>query len=414
MRLSRLAALAGSLACAARFSFAQHIHADSAKGPSWSWSFDWRATGLYVNEATRRGAREFALADWEQVWVQRRIGAASLGFGAQTSIAPFILGGDGTPQLLQTGGTYRHAWLHDRMHPPPGVMLIGGQFVAPRFVLQALAVGAPPLGPEPYHHRASAQWDVFAPLGHHWQDATHTSFGVVNAAMGAGPLWLEAGAFNARENDETHPVVDYRGARLDSYAARITLGLSSASLAAWTGFLNEPHRLDPTTRMHRMGASLRLNPDIGTPGWTTLIVWGMNVHHHGAGSHLLLHAEPGASPHHESRSALVESTAEVKYGWHLFGRAEFVEKNGEELGFLGGDLTTIYPIKGVSVGAAHEMFGRVPGAAITFGVRASMELVPEDLRATYGTRTPAGAAVFIRLRSFRPSMVGDVKMTDRF
>jgi hypothetical protein len=250
-------------------------------------------------------------------------------------------------------------------------------------------------------HRASAASDPFAPLGHHWQDATHSSFGVVSVGLKLGPAWLLGSAFNAREGDETHPVVDFRGARLDSYAGKISFSGDWWSASAWTGFLNEPHRLDPTTRMHRMGASLRTTGQgfRAVDVWTTTAIWGMNVHHHGAGGHAVLHAEPGASPHHESRSVLLESTLNMYYEGSIFARAEFVEKNGEELGFLGGDLTTLYPIRSFVLGGVRELrFSARHSWVLGAGARASMNFVPEELRATYGTRRPMGMAIFLTIK----------------
>jgi hypothetical protein len=391
-----------ALACIAAPALAQHdMHTASARTGHWTFNTGWSAFGLYVDEGTKRGDNQFALLDWESFTLSRSFSQGSLSIGAMTSLAPLINGDGGVPQLLQTGGTYRHAWLHDRLHPGAAVMHLGVTYSGPVSAAIAL-VGSPPLGPAPYLHRASAEFDPLPPLGHHWQDASHQSFGVVSIGMTRGALTLEGGAFNARENDENHPVMDFRGARLDSYAGRVTFSApANVVVSAWTGFLNEPHRLDPTTRMHRMGASISQTQVGLVEGsvWNTTALWGMNVHHHGEGSHLLLHAAPGASPHHKSHSALVESTFELTSKGSIFARAEFVEKNGEELGFLGGDLTTLYPVKSIVVGGTKQLFSRL-STAVSIGARASMEFLPEELRATYGTRRPAGFAVFVRLRRF--------------
>jgi hypothetical protein len=403
VKLFRLAALAGSLACAARLSFAQHAaHVPSASPVAdWSFSFDWKVTGLYINEGTTRGSAQFAVLDWESFALARQIGDGRLALGGMTTLSPFINGGSGTPQLLQTGGTYRHAWVHDRMHASPAMMTLGATYTRPGLFVNLLAVGPPQLGPDSYMHRASAASDPFAPLGHHWQDATHSSFGVASVGFKLGPAWLSGSAFNAREKDETHPVMDFRGARLDSYSGKISIAGDWWSADAWTGFLNEPHRLDPTTRMHRMGASLRTSGQgfRDVDAWTTTAVWGMNVHQHGAGGHAVLHADPGASPHHESRSALLESALDIDSEGSVFARAEFVEKNGEELGFLGGDLTTRYPIRSLVLGGTRQFrFSVRQGWILSAGARASVNFVPEELRATYGTGRPLGIALFLTLK----------------
>ena len=38
-----------------------------------------------------------------------------------------------------------------------------------------------------FMHRPSAADDPFAPLGHHWQDATHEAFGVVTTGLTRAP-----------------------------------------------------------------------------------------------------------------------------------------------------------------------------------------------------------------------------------
>lgn len=410
MKALCLAALAGSLACTARLSFAQHAGHRQAPPPTAGWSFlaDASLTLMYVSEGTKRGDAQVAVSDRELLSATRWFGGGqSLYLAMTTTLAPFTMGWKGVPQLLQTGGTYRRAWVHDRMHSPAAVMSAGLEYRrtwSPGYAttLTLAPVGAPALGPPGYMHRVTAHNDPFAPLGHHWQDAAHQSFGVATLHLQLGEFSLAGSAFNAREADETHPVADFRGARLDSYAGTATLQLGGGFVAsAWTGYLNEPHRLDPTTRMHRMGALLG-HVELHDSGalWTSLGVWAMNVHHHGAGSHHVLHAGPGGSPHHESRSALLESAIEFGRGHTLFARAEHVEKSGEELGFLGGDLMTLYPIQSVVLGGTRTV-AVVRRIRMAVGGRASMEFLPAELRATYGTRTPSGFALFARFAPFR-------------
>ena len=43
--------------------------------------------------------------------------------------------------------------------------------------------GEPALSPVAFMHRPSAMDNPPAPLGHHWQDATHVSFGVLTGAL---------------------------------------------------------------------------------------------------------------------------------------------------------------------------------------------------------------------------------------
>jgi hypothetical protein len=252
-------------------------------------------------------------------------------------------------------------------------------------------------------HRPSAEDDPMAPLGHHWQDAAHQSFGVVTLGLNTRTVKLEGSLFNPREPDENHLVVDYRGAKLDSYSGRLSWAANPHVVAAaWWAYLNSHDRLDPTTRMHRYGASVIT--ELRGPGggrWASTFIWGMNLHHHGAASHELIHGGPGASPHHHSSSLLAESNLEVGRLSTVFARIERVKKNGEELGFSGGDLTVLYDIRSI-VGGVTRRVASVGSAEFALGARGSVNFIPRSLLATYGTRTPSGFAVFLRLRPREP------------
>ena len=60
----------------------------------------------------------------------------------------------------------------------------------------------PALGPVTYIHRESASENPSAPLSHHLQDSTHTSFGVVTTGFVIDRFKIEASAFNGHEPDE--------------------------------------------------------------------------------------------------------------------------------------------------------------------------------------------------------------------
>ncbi len=358
----------------------------------------------YDDQATKRGDQQLGATDWEMLMAMRALGGGVLQLRAMTTLEPLVLRDGGYPLLLQTGGTYQHSPLRDRQHPHNALIELASLYerALTRRVAASLytaAVGEPALGPVAYMHRPSAMDDPFAPLGHHWQDAAHQSFGVVTFGLNSRRVKLEGSLFNPRESDEQHPIVDYRDARLDSYAGRLSWAASPRLTAsAWWGYLSSHERLDPSTRMHRFGGSLLT--ETRAPGggrWSSAIIWGTNVHHHGAASHALIHGDPGASPHHRSSSLLAESTWQLDAGNAVFARLERVEKNGAELGFFGGDLTTLYDLRSVVGGVTHRV-ATARGAELSLGVRGSVNFVPQTLLATYGTRTPTGFAVFARLR----------------
>ena len=51
--------------------------------------------------------------------------------------------------------------------------------------------GEPALGPPVFMHRLSAMDDPDAPLGHHYQDATHITFGVATLGFRLSNVKLE-------------------------------------------------------------------------------------------------------------------------------------------------------------------------------------------------------------------------------
>lgn len=353
--------------------------------------FDFSGTLLYADHGSLRGDRKLGLRDWEMFQPPNAFGSR-LTLRAMTSVAGLI-DHEGIPSLLQTGGVYRHGYIHDRQHPEDVVMEAAAELrLGPTFVYVA-PVGAPALGPATYMHRPSAAADPTAPLNHHWQDATHVSYGVATAGVRARGLTLEASAFNARESDFKSAWPDWSHGHLDSFSGRASCHAGVAGVSAWWGYLKEHDPLAPAMQMHRYGASASL--DRGRS--SSLAVWGMNVHHHDGQSHLLLHGDPNASPHTRSSSLLLESTFSLDARTALFGRAERVMKDGEELGFSGGDLTKLYEIRALAVGARRDV-ASLAFAKLALGARGSIDFLPSDLELAYGTRRPKGIDVFLQAR----------------
>jgi len=68
-------------------------------------------------------------------------------------------------------------------------------------------------------HRPSALNDPFAPLAHHWTDATHITYGVLTAGVFTKHVKLEGTLFNGREPEKS---LRFRlSHRWNSYGARL-------------------------------------------------------------------------------------------------------------------------------------------------------------------------------------------------
>lgn len=429
-----LAVLLG--ATASRSAIAQHDMARMSDGPTsplaldipltrlgsgTSWlpdaspmrSIDWRAGrwmlmahgsvfGQFDQQTGLRGDDQFGIADHEMLMALRRFAGGALRLSAMTSLESFVIGDRGYPELLQTGGVYRSARIVNRQHPNDPLMELTASYE--RSLIRGIAVqvyggpiGEPALGPVTYMHRPSAAADPFAPLGHHWQDASHDAPGVATVGLFTRFAKLEASAFNGREApDDSSFLSRFDRVRLDSYSARLSVAPNAHLIGStWAGYVYGHDPLDPNIGMQRYGAAI----NAATGRLSTAVVWGLMIHHHGIREHVHPATDTSTPPpsYHIAGSELIETTFDVTPGTSLYARAEQVQKTADDLGFLGGDLMQLFTIRDVAIGATHDVMSLGPASA-SIGARLSVEVLPETLRLDYHTRTPLGFAVFLRLR----------------
>lgn len=364
------------------------MHAVHYSAGAWTLMLHGAAFLQYDDQGGPRGADRVALLDWGMLAASRSLGAGRLGLHAMLSTEPWTVGARGYPLLLQSGEAYRGAPLHDRQHPHDLFVELSAVYERPVATNLALSlylapVGEPALGPVAYPHRPSAAGDPFAPLGHHWQDATHLTFGVATAGVFTRTVKLEASWFNGREPDENRTGLDYAGRRLDSYSGRVTVNPDAHwSLAAWYGYLDSPEVLHPTEALHRFGVAALHSRAVGSHGqWSTALIYGANATV-GTGQTL--------------GSVLLETNLELDERNAVFGRLEYVRKRAEDLA-----VPAVPPDVAYDVGAIAAGYSRVlarPGATrVALGVRAAVSVVPAPLQTLYGSRTPVGAASYVRL-----------------
>jgi len=345
----------------------------------------------YDHQGTTRGDDQFGSTNWAMLMAMHPVGAGMLHLHGMLSAEPFTVGARGYPLLLQTGESYQGAPLVDRQHPHDLFMELSARYEAPvsRTVgmsLFAAPVGEPAIGPVAYMHRPSAQNDPFAPLGHHWQDATHITFGVITVGVFTRTVQLEGTLFQGREPDDDR--YDFDFGSLDSYGGRLTVNPNPHwSLAASYGYLRSPEALHPEENQHRLGASALYTRPIGQAGeWASALVYGANQH-----------SVPGEPSNGFAHSVLLESNLQLDHHNSVYGRVEWVEKSAEELAIPNAIPETRYDVSGLVLGYVGEI-AEYGGASLGLGLRGSLDFVPEDLKATYGTRTPAGIVVYARVR----------------
>lgn len=359
----------------------------------WDVTFHGVAFGQYMAQGGARGGRQLGSLNWAMVMASHTLGGGRFQARAMLSLDAVGVTARGYPLLLQTGESYHGAPLHDRQHPHDALMELGVLYERPvsrtlGIALYAAPSGEPALGPVAFMHRPSAFDIPTAPISHHWQDATHISFGVLTAGV-FGRRWrLEGSAFNGQEPDENR--WNLERPRLDSYSGRLTVNPTAHwSLTAGGGTIAE-RADDGTHTLHRVTASTLVGAPIGRDGqWSATAVWGANAHAGGAWS----------------QSALVEAEA-VTDRWNtVFGRAELVQKTGDDLALDPARYAaeSRFAVAATSLGYIREI-GRGRGATMGLGTMGTLNVVPEALRAAYGTRTPLGGMVFVRVRPYRRAM----------
>ena len=332
----------------------------------------------YAAQGSDVGESEVASQNWFMAMASHPAAGGVFTARGMFSLEPLTLGDDGYPLLLQTG-----EGLVDRQHPHDLVMEaavryereLGGDLA---FDVYAALAGEPAVGPVAFPHRPSAMPDPMAPLGHHWEDSTHISFGVLTAGVFTRRAKLEASWFNGREPDEERLDLDLR--QPDSYATRLSVNPSAQwSLQASYAYLASPEATMPEVSVRRATASATHAMKLGHRRSLTATV--------GVG-----HNDPSEGP--ATEAALAEAALDLARLGTTFVRAEYVVKTGHDFE-LPMEHATL-PLGAVSLGHVHPVatLGEVDAA---LGVRGSVGFVDEELGSRYGTRAPVGMMAFVQL-----------------
>jgi hypothetical protein len=354
---------------------------------------DWRLMlhgflfGQYNRQSGPRGSEQFGSLNWAMLMADHALVGGRIQLRTMLSLDPATVGRCGYPLLLQSGETCHGAPLVDRQHPHDFWMEVGALYERELsskvgLSLYAAPAGEPALSPVAFMHRPSAMDDPTAPLGHHWIDATHISFGVVTAGLFTRRFKLEGSVFNGREPDEHR--WNFDPIRLDSYSGRVTFNPSASwSFTAGYGILKEPepgHEGD----VRRFTASALYGHGLGTDGqWSAALVHGRNTH-------------IGESA---SSAWLAEAEAILDRHNTVFARAELVQKGAEDLSLTDLDSERLFNVGMLGLGYIREIARPYSGATLGLGVRGNVGFVPSALQPAYGSRNPVGGMVFLRLRS---------------
>jgi hypothetical protein len=340
--------------------------------------------GGYDYQGSRRGGGQAFSTNWLMAMAQHDFAGGEFGARLMMSAEPWTLGGQGYPLLLQSGEAYHGMPLHDRQHPHDLFMEMAATYTHAitrdlAFEVYGGPVGEPALGPVAFPHRESAAADPFAPLGHHWMDSTHVSFGVVTAGIFTRYVKLEGSWFNGREPDENRWDFDFR--RMDSFSTRLSVNpIRDLSMQVSYGYLKSPEQLEPHISVNRITASATFNRALASGGnWATTAGWGRNIGSSGKPTDALL----------------LESNLDLDTHNVVFGRAEYARKTADDLDVpLPGD---VFNLGAISLGYLRN-FQLANALSIAPGVMLTLNLVDGRVSGFYRSQTPVGVAAFVRLR----------------
>ena len=335
----------------------------------------------YNQQGGPRGVGKAESVNWLMFMEQHKAGKGTLLFRQMFSAESLTSPHPGFPQIFQTGETYHGEPLVDHQHPHNVFAELSAYYSLPlakrvSWFLYGGPSAEPSLGPVVYMHRASAAELPAAPLGHHLQDSTHTSFGVVTSGFVIEHFKLEGSVFNGREPNEERWSIQL--AALDSWSLRASFAPSRNWTAQYSyGKLIHPEALEPGDEK-RQSASIEYNRRFGDGNWATSLVWARK------------HKDETAT---NLNSYLAESTVNFKRRNYAYARLELVDK--DEL-FPQAAVHPAYRIGAYTFGGVRDLletrdwqFGL--GADVTFYSK------PSTLDVAYGS-DPVSFRLFLRVR----------------
>jgi hypothetical protein len=315
---------------------------------------------------------------------QHKLGSGTILFRQMFSAESLTSPHPGFPELFQTGETYHGEPLVDHQHPHNVFAELAALYALPltekiSWELYGGPSAEPALGPVTYLHRASASELPLAPLGHHLQDSTHTSFGVVTTGFIIGRVKVEGSLFNGHEPNEERWSIQL--APLTSWSGRVFVAPAKNWTAQYSvGRLEHPEALEPGDQL-RQTASLEYNRPLARGYWVTTAVWG-RVHK--------------SIPDNVLNSYLLESTFNFRQKDYAFTRLELVDK--DELFPEAVNLST-YRIGAYTFGGVRD-FIQNKDWQLGLGADVTVYSKPAVLDAAYG-RSPVSFQVFLRMRPGR-------------
>ncbi|GAB2594476.1 hypothetical protein GCM10027190_48430 [Spirosoma areae] len=342
------------------------------------------------NEDKRGQGSQLGAPNWFMGMAQRKVGKRGLfQVRAMLSLDPLTVGNGGYPLLFQTGETYKGQPLIDKQHPHDLVSELSVSYshaFSKDIELYGYVgyPGEPALGPPAFMHRISSFNNPDAPLGHHWQDASHILFGVATAGFRYKWVKLEGSTFKGREPDENR--YNFDKPKFDSYSYRLSINPApSLALQFSQGFLTDPEAAHPGENTTRTTASILHNKGLGTARYvTSAFVWGRNSPHDGE----------------DENSFLAESSLQMNRA-AFYGRYENVMKSLEELaigidpGFGPEHDHRLMTINNLTLGMNYRL-AQTYTTDLVLGVQITGSMPEKYLQGLYG-KMPVSGQIYLRL-----------------
>ncbi|MCC6866318.1 MAG: hypothetical protein IT280_09200 [Ignavibacteria bacterium] len=343
-----------------------------------------RYTSTDISKTGKYGASRWDAPNWLMGMAQRKAGLNGLiAFRVMISLDPVTESGNGYPLLFQSGETWKGKPLVNRQHPHDFFAEISTAYT--HRINKDIDVtgyfgypGEPALGPVAFMHRVSSLNNPDAPLSHHWQDASHITFGVATFGLRYNIFKLEGSAFNGSEPDEERWGFDKM--KLNSYSWRLSVNPSrSLALQVSQGYIKSPEILEPGVDVTRTTASIIHAYNINSTQYiNSTLAWGYNNKGHG----------------HKEHSVLLESSMQINK-LAVYGRYEFVQKDPDELSLSGFNHDTKFNINALTLGTNYKIF-QFANTSLAAGIQGSIYFPPKELELYYG-KNPASAQIYIKL-----------------
>jgi len=341
-----------------------------------------RYTSQDITKESNRGGNHFDAPNMFMFMVSQKLNDKNLiSILTMFSLDPITIGSAGYPLLFQTGESYKGVPLVDKQHPHD--LFAGLALNYTHSFTKDIDVntyfgypGGPALGPVVFTHRLSAMNNPDAPIGHHWQDATHITFGVGTLGFRYKNIKAEGSIFTGREPNENR--YNFDKAKFDSYSYRITTNPNKyLSMQFSQGFIKSPEELFPDENVVQTTASvIHTRPFMQGNFISSSLIWGMN-----------------SSDKKNLNSVLFESNLQLQ-PITIYTRYEFVQKDAHELQLLQFASNPTFNIHALTLGLNRILFKNRAGN-VSVGAQGTINFPDKNLISIYGNNPLAGQ-VYLR------------------